>query len=75
MSPELKSFLMDLRQHPLFPELLKAVEEPQLPQFRLSEANEVERARAKWIYESGRRAQHEAWLQVLTGRTDPSRTE
>lgn len=75
MSPQLKSFLIDLRQHPLFRELLKAVEEPRLPQFRLSEAQEVERARAKWIYESGRKAQHEHWLQVLTGKAEPHQND
>lgn len=70
MSPALKSFLEDLRQHPLFPELIRAVEAPQLPQFRISEAEQVERARAKWIFESGRKAQHDAWMRVLTGKSE-----
>lgn len=73
LSAELRAFLADLRQHPLFPQLLKAVERPRLRPFKPVEADQVEKARAQWIFESGQLKQHDAWLGVLTG-TDPSET-
>ncbi len=72
ISSTLAALLADLRQHPHFPELLRAVEAPQLPRFKTSEAAEPEKAQAKWIYTSGKLDQHEAWLGMLTGQ--PRRT-
>lgn len=73
--PALKSLLADLRQHPGFPELLKAVETPQIPRFRKSRAGDVESARAEWIHQSGKREQHEMWLAFLTGKVPPVEAE
>lgn len=67
-SEVLKSLLLDLRQHPAFPELLAAVEKPRIPQFRKSKAASVEEARADWIFTSGQVAQHNKWLLMLTGQ-------
>lgn len=71
MSPELIGFLIELRQHPVFPQLTKAVETPRVRPYKSAEADQVEKARAQWIFESGQLKQHDAWLGVLTG-TDPS---
>ena len=66
-SPALKSLLFDLRQHAAFEEFKKAVEAPKLPRFRPSKNDTLETMGAKTVYESGRLAQHEAWLIFLTG--------
>ena len=71
MNAQLRAFLIELRQHPLFPQLINAVEVPRLRPYKSAEADQVEKARAQWIFESGQLKQHEAWLGVLTG-TDPS---
>lgn len=71
MNAQLQSFLIELRQHPLFPQLIAEVEKPRLRPYKATEADQVERARAQWIFESGQLKQHEAWLGVLTG-TNPS---
>lgn len=68
-SPLLKALLLDLRQHPHFPLLLEAIPKPALPRFKISQAQEVEKARANWIYRSGQADQHEMWLALLTGET------
>lgn len=74
-SPALQSLLADLRQHPAFPELLKAVETPIVPRFRKSKAGSVEEARAEWIHQSGKREQHDLWLAILTGKVPPIEAE
>lgn len=68
MTDQFKAWLIDIRQHPLFPELLKAVPAPKIRRFRKSEAAEAEKARAEWIYLSGKCDQHDAWLALLTGQ-------
>jgi hypothetical protein len=73
-NPMVAALLADLRQHPNFPDLLKAVEVPRLPRFRISQAAEVEKARAEWIYKSGQRNQHDAWLAFLTGEAQQETT-
>lgn len=76
MIPEhLKAFLLDLRQHPMFPLLIKAMEPPRLPRYRASQADKIEEARANWIYQSGRIDQHDAWVRFLTGAEPPSEKE
>ena len=67
MSPELKSFLLDLRQHPLFPQLKEAVEYPKFPEYRPSKGETLESIGAKAAYASGQLDQHRQWLLVLTG--------
>lgn len=73
MSPALKEFLIFIRGNPVFPELLKAVEPPRITPFRASEADQSEKARAKWIHESGKLDNHHKWLSMLTGK--PSEQE
>jgi hypothetical protein len=67
-NPAVAALLADLRQHPAFPDLLTAVEAPRLRRFKHSQAGEVEKARALWIYTSGRCDQHDDWLALLTGQ-------
>jgi hypothetical protein len=67
-SQMLIAMLRDLRQHPAYPELLKALPRPQLRRFRISQAQEAEKARAEWIYLSGQAEQHDKWLALLTGQ-------
>lgn len=69
-SEAVRALLADLRQHPAFPLLLKAVEAPPLRRFRPSKAEQVESERAQWIYDSGRNAQHDQWLFFLTGKEE-----
>ena len=71
MNDALKAFLIDLRQHPMFPVLLKAMEKPRLPRFRASQADQVEKARAQWIYQSGRFDEHNTWVHFLSGAVPP----
>lgn len=73
MSPALREFLNFIRGNPVFPELLKAVEAPKISPFRKSDAEQPEKARAKWIHESGMLENHHRWLSVLTGK--PSEQE
>ena len=67
-SRTLEALLAELRQHPAFQELLKAVHRPQPPQFKVSQAQEADAFGALAIYASGKRAQHEMWLALLTGQ-------
>ena len=67
-SPVLKSLLFDIRQHPAYPELLKAVECPPLPRFKPSAADSVETMGAKFLFASGQADQHERWLTFLRGQ-------
>ena len=69
MNPVLKEYLDHIRAHPIFPELLKAVEKPKISPFRSSEADQSEKARAKWIFESGKKHQHDQWVAFLSGKT------
>ena len=73
-SSALTSLLLDLRQHPAFKEFLAENPVPPLPRFKRSQAVEVERARAEWIYQSGKRDQHDVWIAFLTGQV-PEREE
>ena len=73
-SSTLAHLLETLRQHPGFPELLKEIPEPQLPRFKISQAAEAEKARAQWIYESGRIANHEQWIGFLTGKYEETKS-
>lgn len=69
-SPVLQSLLLEIRQHPAFPELLAAVQVPQLPRFKESEAEKSEKSKSTWVFRSGMLKQHEVWLHTLTGRDD-----
>lgn len=66
MNASLQSLLSDIRQHPGFPELLKAVERPRAPRFKPNdESTAVYAARA--LHAEGQRKQHDAWLICFTG--------
>jgi hypothetical protein len=75
INPMAAALLADLRQAQGFLELLKALETPRLPRFKASQAQEAEKARATWIYESGRLDQHERWLAFLTGKHGETSSE
>ncbi len=66
-SSTLEALLRLLRQHPALPELLRAIPEPQLPRFKISESQEPDKAFGKWAYASGKRDQYESTLALLTG--------
>lgn len=68
MSPELESLLTSIRQSDAFEELLALVETPDLKPFNPKRADDIETARATWIYASGRLKQHEQWLLALRGQ-------
>lgn len=67
MNPVLVDLLAHLRQHPAFKDLLTAVEAPRLPPFKTSQAQDPHKAFGLYAYHSGRRYQHDAWLELLTG--------
>lgn len=74
-SAALDALLVMMREHPGFPELLRSVDAPKVPRFKRSQANDAEKARAEWIYVSGRLSQHEAWLAMLTNNQIPQDAE
>jgi hypothetical protein len=74
-SEALQSLLLIMREHPGFPDLLKAVETPKIPRFKRSQAADAEKARAEWIFASGKIAQHEMWLALLTNNQIPPEAE
>ena len=67
MNPLLKELLLLIRQHEGYRHLLNSVEKPTIRPFVKSRAANVEQARSEWIFESGQMAQHERWLQILSG--------
>ena len=68
MTPELKVFLMDLRQHPLFPEFIKGIETPRLTGYRPSRSETLTSLGANHCYQSGKVNQHKLWINFLTGQ-------
>lgn len=64
MSAGLQNLLETMREHPAFPELLKAVDLPPMKPFRPGQATDIQTS--EWIYRSGRQAQHDRWIGVLT---------
>lgn len=72
MSPELRVFLLDLRQHPLFPQLVAAIERPRFPEYRPSKGDTLEIVGAKAAYASGQLEQYRQWQALLTGDANPS---
>lgn len=69
MSPELKTLLVDIRQHAAFPELRKLAGEfaPRLKRYRPSQPDGLETIGARTAFYSGAQHQHEIWLSLLTG--------
>lgn len=70
MTPLLADLLDRMRGHDGFNDLLKMVEQPRITPFRVSDAENPETARSRFIYQSGQANQHKAWLVALTG--DPT---
>jgi hypothetical protein len=66
----IEDLLFLIRQHPAFGLLLKKAEAPILKPYRPSDAAQVEKSRADWIYQSGQLDQHKRWLAVLTGNSE-----
>lgn len=64
MTNGLKDLLERMREHPSFPELLKAVEPPDLKRFRLSADSQSQKD--EFVFRSGRIQQHELWQEFLT---------
>jgi hypothetical protein len=74
-SPALKDLLFSMRQHAGFADLLKAVEQPQLPHYRPSKADTLEQMGARTVFASGQADQHDRWLFLLTGQVPARETE
>lgn len=64
MTPALEDLLNRMREHPAFPELLKAVEPPEARDYR--ESQDAGKQQSDWIFRSGRRVQQRLWTQFLT---------
>lgn len=62
----LDELMFMIRQHPAFPELLKAIECPDPLRYSPSKSGAVAEQQAEWIYRSGRRAQDILWRSFLT---------
>ncbi len=65
MSKQLDELLFTIRQNPAFKELLEAVQLPPLKNYRPGQPF-LEQA-ADYAERSGRRVQHESWVQFLIG--------
>jgi len=65
MSQQLNELLFTIRQHAAFKELLSSVEAPAIRDFKPS--GDPQAQYADHIYRSGRRLQHDCWLQFLIG--------
>lgn len=66
MSKQLQDLMFLIRQHPAFPELLKAVEAPEPKTYSPGKAAGIAEQQAEWIFRSGRKQQHELWRTFLT---------
>lgn len=66
MSEQLKALLYTVRQHPAFADLLKAVERPKLPRFKVNSGETADQFGARAIHVSGQQAQHDRWIALLT---------
>lgn len=75
VSPALQDLLANIRQHPGFSDLLKIMDPPEIPRFKRSQAADVEKARADWIYQSGRRDQFDQTVVLLSGQQIPPKAE
>lgn len=71
VTPEVQMFLAELRQHPLFPALIKSVPAPRLVGYRPTKSGNLDSLGANHCYQSGQVAQHKLWLSFLTGEKIP----
>lgn len=67
MSPVVKAFLADIRQHPGFQEFLKEAEHLAAPYPRFKKGMSAEDFGAETLFASGKQDQHQRWLEFLTG--------
>lgn len=71
MNKQLAELLFTIRQHPGFPELLKAIESPEPKTYSPAKAAGIAEQQAEWIFRSGRIAQHKLWRAFLTETASP----
>ena len=71
VTPEVAIFLADLRQHPLFREIIRSVPTPKISGYRPSKSGSLESVGANHCYQSGQMSQHKQWLSFLTGEAIP----
>lgn len=74
MNAELKAFLIELRQHPHFPQLMAFLPRPQMPEYRPSKNETLEIFGAKAAYASGQLDQYRNWHLLLTGEVPSGET-
>ncbi len=67
MNDLVKAFLADMRQHPGFPEFLKKMETHTPPYPRFKAGMSAEDFGAETLFASGKQAQHQLWVDLLTG--------
>ena len=67
MSQQLQELLFSVRQHSAFRELLSAVALPQVRDFKPSD--DGQKQFTEHVFRSGRKAQHQCWLDFLTGES------
>ena len=72
MSPDLKVFLLEIRGHPLFNQLVKQIAPPSTVRFKRRDKMTVEQFGAEAIFVSGQQDQHTKWLELLTGVSSQS---
>ncbi len=65
---DLKAYLLDLQADPRWPRLMGYFGAPAIPVFRHKDAEHVESARAKWVYQSGRLAEHERFMVIFAAK-------
>lgn len=82
MTPDLRDLLFTIRQHSAFRELLTVVDAPEPRAYSPSKSALTQEQTSDWIYRSGRKAQHQMWLDFLTdnsasdgGNPNPSQQE
>lgn len=75
MSASLRDWLGELRQHPLWPELIKTVPTPRLRRYKPSREEPLDEVGARHAYESGRVDEYESWVAFLTGGPPDTRRE
>ncbi len=71
MSRQLDDLLFKIRQDPAFQEFMSAVTPPEPKEYR--PGGDTQGQWAEYIHRSGRKTQHNAWVQFLIG--EPSQQE
>jgi len=73
MSEALRDLLEKMREHPAFPELLRAVPAPEPAEFKATGTTPGAEQVHLWIHRSGRANQQRAWLDFLQNAIPPAR--